>query len=164
MKACFTGHRYVKNNHNEAINKLIDKAIAYGVTEFLNGMAIGTDLLAAQILNQRNLSWIAVIPCQDQTEKWPSYLKQEYENIRVRAKSEIILADKYKSNCMAIRNQFMIDNSAILLSVYDESNKYGSGTKFTVEMAKKKGLIIFNYNPITGKFSEHLPEQQLTIF
>jgi len=164
MKACFTGHRYITSKHSQAINYLINKAIELGVTEFFSGMAIGTNLLATKILISRNLPWIAVIPCQDQTQKWPNYLKLEYEQIKIKAKEIIILADKYTNNCMAIRNQFMINNSDILLSVYDGKISSKSGTKLTTEMAKKKGLIIFNYNPITCQFNDYFPLQQLSLF
>ena len=65
MKAFFTGHRDIVNI-TDGINQLIDIALEREVTKFFNGMALGIDQLAAEVLIERQLHWTAVIPCKDQ--------------------------------------------------------------------------------------------------
>jgi hypothetical protein len=49
MKAFFTGHRNI-DDIKDPINQLIDIALKRGVTEFFNGMALGTDQLATKFI------------------------------------------------------------------------------------------------------------------
>jgi uncharacterized phage-like protein YoqJ len=82
MKAFFTGHRDI-TNIKDGINQLIDMALERGVTEFFNGMALGIDQLAAEVLIERQLHWTAVIPCQNQDRLWwwQSFLRLEAERL-----------------------------------------------------------------------------------
>jgi uncharacterized phage-like protein YoqJ len=162
-RACFTGHRYIHANKSNinGINHLIHIALNKGVTKFYNGMALGTDLLSAQILIQRKIPFIAVIPCPDQTELWLKHQQQLYEEIRKKAKSEIILYPKYTQGVMQGRDKWMINHSDILLSVYD--GRLSGGTKLTVEMALSAHKLVINYNPIIEQITEIKPKQ-LTLF
>ena len=46
---------------------------------------------------------------------------------------------KYFNGCMMKRNNYMIDNSSLLIAIYNGSP---GGTKQTIEKAKQKGLQI----------------------
>jgi uncharacterized phage-like protein YoqJ len=80
MKAFFTGHRDIINI-KDGINQLIDMALDRGVTEFFNGMALGIDQLAAEVLIERQLHWTAVIPCQNQDRLWSLQQKLKYQEL-----------------------------------------------------------------------------------
>lgn len=58
-----------------------------------------------------------------------------------------IISPKYRPGCFHQRNRFLVDNSDILLTVYDGSNK--GGTAYTIEYARKQGKPIIMINPYT---------------
>ena len=52
-------------------------------------------------------------------------------------KRKLFLYDKFKDNCMLERNDYMLNNSSLVIALY---NGKGGGTGYTVRIAKKKGL------------------------
>lgn len=160
--AFFTGHRSIKSNEKniKGINKLIDFAIDKGVENFLVGMAIGGDLLSAEILSERKLNWIAVIPCGDQTKLWNQQDKNRYKIIDY-STDRIILYEKYQEGVMQSRNNYMVINSDICLAIWDGSSK--GGTALTVQMAIKNHKPIYQFNPKTNQFNL-IQSQQLNLF
>jgi uncharacterized phage-like protein YoqJ len=55
------------------------------------------------------------------------------------ADQKIVISEEYTAWCMQKRNQFMVDNSSVLIS-YLRENK--GGTLNTVNYAKKKNIKI----------------------
>jgi len=161
-KAFFTGHRTVKSTPENitAINQLIDKAIVLGIEKFYIGMAIGLDLLAAEILIQRNLPFIAAIPCEDHPKKWPIEWQEKWANVRIQAESEIVLYPTYTPTCLNERNHFMIRNSHLGLAAYDGSS---GGTQNAINDALKARLTVFSFNPQTGNEFTYSPPLLPTI-
>ena len=49
--------------------------------------------------------------------------------------------DRYFTGCYQVRNEWMVDRTNLVIAVF---NGQKSGTKNTVEYAKKQGLIINN--------------------
>ncbi len=47
------------------------------------------------------------------------------------------MSENYTSDCMLKRNRYMVDNSDIVIAVWD--GRSGSGTGATVNYAKKQG-------------------------
>jgi hypothetical protein len=70
--------------------QLIDMALDRGVTEFFNGMALGIDQLAAEVLIERQLHWTAVIPCQNQDRLWTLQQKLKYQELLKSAFSSLV--------------------------------------------------------------------------
>ena len=159
--AFFTGHRYISVFYKSEINTLIDMALNQGVSHFLCGMAVGTDMLAAECLVDRSLSWTAVIPCADQCEVWPSHQQQRYRLLLDQATKQIVLSPKYKDGVMQARNLYMVKKSELCLAMYDDSKT--GGTALTVRMAKQHQKLIFQCNPQTNKFSIN-ESNQLSLF
>ena len=157
MKCCFTGHRPNKlpwGYKEEGIRfflfwrklkKTILNAINDGYDYFISGMAIGIDMLCAEIvleLKKRhpNIKLECAIPCLNQTAKWNDESKIRYDNILKQADKITYVSDcNYYNGCMAKRNKYMIDNSDMLIAVFNGS---AGGTKQTIEMAKNSSLII----------------------
>lgn len=160
--AFFTGHRYITVFYKSEINKLIDMALNQGVSEFLCGMAVGTDLLAAECLIDRTLSWTAVIPCADQCKRWPIHQQQRYRRLLDQAKQKIVLNPKYKDGVMQARNLYMVKHSEICLAMYDGSKS--GGTALTIRMAQGHLKLIYQCNPHTNQFSIDEPSNQLRLF
>jgi len=163
--ACVTGHRYITNNsiNRKATNHLIKLAVESGYTKFLVGMSRGADFLFAEVLMGRKLNWTAIIPCTNQTHLWNYQDKDKHKSLIDKADDMIILHDNYQHGVMHYRNEYMVDNSEMLLAIYDDSGK--GGTYHTVNLALKKHKQILQFNPQTHEFNVIKSRQlSLTLF
>ncbi len=164
---CFTGHRPQKLpwgfDESDArcaelkskLRSAIRLAIAHGKTMFFTGMAMGTDIWAAEIvlelkeeLQELGIRLVAVIPHSGQEAKYPEDLKQRYRRIISEADKCIVLQEHYTDGCMQRRNRYMVDNSSMLIAVYSGD---GGGTGYTFDYAKDQGVQIIWIDPITGR-------------
>ena len=159
--ACFTGHRpkslpWIESTNdaqylllkNKLKEKIID-AIDTGVTHFISGMAEGVDLLAAELV--LDLKWDypfisleCAIPFIGQQQRYYQNNYERYQRIIERADKVTILSNQYFKGCLFERNKYMIDNSSILIAVFN-GVKTG-GTFQTIALAKKKNLEIWLVN------------------
>ncbi|MBD2629681.1 SLOG family protein [Trichormus variabilis] len=160
MKAFFTGHRNIVNV-TDAINQLIDVALERGVTEFLDGLAIGTDQEAAQVLIDRQLLWTAVIPCNDQDRLWSPQQKQRYHQLLKSASNKIVLYPEYTPGVMQARDKWMVTHSHVCLAVYD--GRLTGGTALSVNLAIAQHLPVIQFNPRTLEIAVIEP-RQLSLF
>jgi uncharacterized phage-like protein YoqJ len=158
--AFFTGHRDIKDI-KDRINQLIDIALERGVTEFLDGMALGIDQEAAEILIERQLNWTAVIPCQNQDRLWSPQQKLRYKELLKSASNTIILYPEYTPGVMQARDHWMVKHSDICLAVYD--NRLTGGTALSVNMAIAQHLPVIQFNPKTLE-TRVIEPQQLSLF
>lgn len=158
---CFTGHRPQKlpfglNEQDErcirlkeALREEIVRMIQEnGVTDFISGMAIGTDVFAAEIVlelkKQYPQLWLeCTIPCENQAAKWREADRDRYFDIISRCDKETLLQTRYTPDCMQNRNKYMVDKSDYVIAVWDGTP---SGTGNTMRYAKKcdKEVIIIN--------------------
>lgn len=153
---CFSGHRIVPFAKQKEIMRLlrneITKSYHEGYRCFYCGMAIGFDLLAAKAtlalkseLSQMKV--IAVLPCHEQSLKWNEKNKAEYETILKNVDDVIAVSDHYHQRCFLQRNDYMVQRSSRLITLYD--GKFKGGTFYTYRKAKSLGLEIINiYNSI----------------
>ena len=161
--ACaFTGHRpksfpwkydeaapgcaLLKKILTAQIKALVDR----GITDFLSGMAQGTDLWCSQIvlnLKKTNptLRLHCVLPCKGQESKWPASAQERYHSILDQANEVVYVRREYSRGCMLERNCYLIDHSSILLAVYNGS--FRSGTGATVRYARKLNKEIVVIDP-----------------
>lgn len=172
--ACFTGHRpnklggYDKNNPTIILLKqklvnlvqyLIEKE---KITRFITGGALGTDQIAFEVIYnlQRKkypfIKNILVIPFAEQSAVWTEQQIKTYKKILNLADEKIYVdeLEKYKVKNvpighyhpakMQMRNQYMVDNSKIVIAVYDGSP---GGTKNCINYAIKKKKTIYYLNP-----------------
>lgn len=146
--AFFTGHRNIEFSPPviRAIYRLIDLGTAKGVTNFLVGMAFGSDLIAAGVLVKHDLRWTAVLPCppEQQTLKWSPESREIYYWLLDRATSQIQLCDKYTPSGYYKRNAYLVKHSGIGLAVWDGRTSQ-SGTFHCLDLARKSGKLIYCY-------------------
>ena len=141
---CVTGHRNLKNDlDREKLKSVLLTLCVEGYKTFLVGMAVGFDTLCFNLLEEikreKEIKIIACIPCIDQAKKFSFLKKKEYERMLSVADEKIIVSQEYTPWCMQKRNEFMVDNSSVLVS-YLRENK--GGTANTVNYAKKKKIKI----------------------
>lgn len=165
-KCCaFTGHRPRKLpwKYDEADSRCvrdlkatlaeqISELVGAGFTQFLSGMAEGTDCYCAQIvldLREKNptIKLHCVLPCKEQADKWPVSSRELYDSILEQADSIIYVNRVFHKNCMVERNRFLVDHAAVLLAVYSGAGRGGTGA--TVNYARKLGREMFVIDPLT---------------
>lgn len=154
---CFSGHRpqYLPWGYDEKgirffffkclLERKIKKAVRLGYVHFICGMAMGIDMLCAEIVlklkkRNKNITLECALPCLNQTEKW-DFLNIERYKIILNKSDKITYVSKcgYYKGCMQKRNLYMIQNSDILIAVFGGQS---GGTKQTVELAKRYNLKI----------------------
>ena len=168
-KTCaFTGHRpqNLPWQFNEAdtnclklkqiLNQQISQLAKNGFTDFLSGMALGSDTWAAEaVLNLRKkkpaLKLHCILPCKTQAEKWPVSEQERYQKILAQADSIFFTSRNYHPNCMLERNRFMVEKARLLLAVYN--GQPHSGTAAAVRHAQRLSCDIIIINPISLQIS-----------
>ncbi len=158
----FTGHRQKKFpwGYNEAdarcvtlkqtIAKQIAKLVDAGYTDFLSGMAEGTDTwaaLAVLALKKEHpaLKLHCVLPCEGQSDQWSASARELYSSILEQADSIVYVSREYSKDCMLKRNRYLVDYASCLLAVYNGERR--GGTAMTVRYAQKLGREVIVLNP-----------------
>ena len=159
---CFTGHRVQKlpwrsNETDERCVKMketlraeLKKAIMNGYNTFLCGMALGFDLICAEEVislreTYKDIRIYGALPCMDQQKMWHINDKLRYQKLLEKLDGIRCLHETYcGSECFLERNRFMVDNSSLMIALY---NGVTGGTKSTVDYARKKGLEIVIIKP-----------------
>ncbi len=176
-KVCaFTGHRPSKlpwrydetDSRCVALKAVLMEQITLlveaGVTQFLSGMAEGTDVFCAEIilaLREKNpaIKLHCILPCTAQAEKWSASSQELYRCILGQADSVVYVSRAYHKNCMLDRNRFMVEHATNLLAVYNGVRRSGTGA--TVNFAKKMGRKIIVIDPITQHITHEGPASDL---
>lgn len=148
ISCCFTGHRKINAQDEENIKarltEQIKRLIGFGVKRFICGGAIGFDMLAEIcILEQKKLypdiDLVLALPCKSQAKYFNRYERQTYEFIKELADEVIYTSEEYNSQCMKMRNRFMVDNSGYCICYI---RKRHGGTYSTQLYARKQGLEV----------------------
>ena len=150
-RCCFTGHRPNKLDYSEGeikplLETAIDNAISDGYVTFITGMAEGVDIWAAEIVlkkkkENKDLHLICAVPHPGFEKRRSRYEKERYENIIKTADYVTTISDNYYRACYQKRNIWMVDHSSLVIAVF---NGTASGTKNTVDYAKKIGVYVEN--------------------
>lgn len=127
-----------------------------GITQFLSGMAEGTDVwsaLSVLALQEKNpkVKLHCILPCREQADKWAASSQDLYHSILERADSIVYVSRAYHKNCMLERNRFLVDHASALLAVYN--GEWRGGTAVTMRYAQKLGREIIVIDPITRSVS-----------
>ena len=153
---CFTGHRpqSLPWGYNEDVPECvqlkkrlydeIESAVKNEYSHFIFGAALGADTYAAeQVLllkkKYKHITLEAAIPCPSQSARWTSASKERYERILALCDKKTLISPSYTYACMHERNRYMVDNSSLLIAIY---NGGPGGTANTVDYAERQGLDI----------------------
>lgn len=162
ITVCFTGHRLqnlpFRFNEDDPRclkmkrmlrRKIEDLVVNHGAAHFISGMAIGVDMICAEIVLElkrkyKHITLECAIPCKSQPDRWSDNMKNRYYSILEQSDKTSVLQNKYTSDCMHKRNKYMVDRAEIVIAVW---NGTSSGTGHTVNYAKEKGRKIYVLNP-----------------
>ena len=164
LTCCFTGHRpqslpFGSDEQNpqcirlrfliwELMKKL---SVNHLVTHYISGMALGIDQMCAEMVialrkKHPEITLECAIPCEEQAIKWTEPQRDRYFWIAEQCDKETMLQHHYDKECMQKRNKYMVDNSQIVLAVW---NGKPSGTANTVKYAQEQGKTVIVIDPQT---------------
>ena len=147
----FTGHRNIVGNKRPELRVAVDNALIElyqsGYRNFINGMAMGFDLLAASAviaLKRRfsDVKLIAVVPYRNQSEKFSDYEQKRYQYALQNVDEVIVLREKYSNGCLLRRNDYMLAHASGLVAYYNGKQK--GGTFYTIRKANESGMPVIN--------------------
>lgn len=163
ISAAFTGYRPQKLpfgndlNHPDAVRlrtalyKEYEKLVLKGFRYFYTGGALGSDLMAAEVIlelkrqyEHRELCHKLCLPCFNHCAKWRQEDIVRLEKIKMNSTVVYVSEKPYFNGCMQLRNQYMVDASAVLIAVYDGQS---GGTKNTVDYAQKLNRKVVMIRP-----------------
>lgn len=160
-RCCFTGHRPNKIGFSEQVIKellenAIDEAIENGYVTFISGMAMGTDIWAAEIIlskkkMNKNLHLICALPHPGFEKRRSITEKLRFEQILKNADLIVNINNSYFNGCYQVRNEWMVDRSSLVIAVF---NGQKSGTKNTIDYARKRGVLVKNVLKIPLKTTD----------
>ena len=147
---CFTGHRDIPRDHAFSLPRVLERElitlVERGATVFRAGGAVGFDTVAAlKVLELREIypqiELELILPCRNQTERWPEAEIRTYEYILDKADRHEFLFERYVSGCMLERNRRLVKGSDVCVA-YCYQNR--GGTLYTMTHALKEGLEVIN--------------------
>ncbi|MDO5112215.1 MAG: SLOG family protein [Clostridia bacterium] len=166
LTCCFTGHRPQKfhfgvdEQHRDCVRlkrvleAQIKAMIDQGITTFYSGMALGTDMWCAQIVQafqenmpERDIRLIAVVPFEGQADRWSHDFRARYCSILAKATEVVTLNARYNMACMQQRNRHMVDRASHVIAVYSGAP---GGARYTVEYARGKNRTLVIIDPGSG--------------
>lgn len=159
---CFSGHRPQNLpwgcdeldkrclDIRKRLRKEIIRAIKKGYKNFITGMALGFDTMCAEIVLELkklypDIQLIGAIPCKTQDKYWNVEDQKRYRNLIDKLDKIRCIYNTYiGSACMIERNRYMVNNSSLLISLY---NGREGGTKKTIDCARQQNLNIVILHP-----------------
>jgi len=150
-RCCFTGHRPEKMEYSEKdirprLKKAIEWAIGKGIVTFITGMAMGTDIWAAEIvleIREQNpdIHLVCALPHPDFEKYRSDEEKIRFNTIIKKADYVKLVNERYFTGCYQVRNEWMVNRSKMVIAVF---NGKLSGTGNTVRYAKNTGAEVIN--------------------
>jgi len=159
QSVCFTGHRPEKllipydeeaplfRQFRAVLKKQILEAIDRGATDFYNGMAKGTDLLAGELVLELSelfpqLRQHAVCPYAGQPNSYPVDWLRRFTRVLNRAASLTVLHETYTRGCFHERNCYLVDHADLVIAAFDGNYKTGTGQTLLYAQKKRKEIRI----------------------
>lgn len=183
MNMAATGHRPKKLGHAYNLMHPINIHIGKRMREFIltmagwneetqsfrddeiftniSGMAIGVDTIWAMVTLKLKRQFPGkfrlkcAIPCINHESRWSAEDQKRYHQILEQA-DEVIYVSKepYNDTCMYERDKYMVNDADYLYGIWDGSP---SGTKNTIDYAKKQNVLMYVEDP-----TPWIEEYQLT--
>ena len=188
VSIAFTGHRPVKlacgydESHpvclrvKERLEKLIRaEAVSCGRLRFLTGMAMGTDIWAAELVlkvrasaPEADVELVCAVPYEGHIEVMADEgWRRRYRTVLAAAAEVRVLAPSFTRSCMEERDRWMVDHADRVIAVLNEARAMArimeiaklppeqaipadSGTAVTVRYALSLGKPVTAIDPKSG--------------
>jgi uncharacterized phage-like protein YoqJ len=114
--------------------------------KMISGMALGVDMIFANLAVRLHRTLIAAVPFSGQELKWPPQSQKIYNTLLSYADEIVIVSPGgYSPAKMQKRNEWMVDNCDVLIAVWDGSP---GGTANCRDYARSVGKRIINIDPL----------------
>lgn len=142
MKVMVTGHRPQRLHGNESLVRawFDEKIKELKPDECISGMAEGADQIWAECVIKAGIPLLAYLPWLQDLKK----MSAEKQDLLKQAASLNFTSLEWSKQCYTIRDRAMVDDSDVVLVVWD--GQKGGGTYYTMEYAKKKGKEMYILN------------------
>ncbi len=139
-----TGHRKIELDlYPFVIEKATSLFKEYNPEKVISGMALGFDGLVCDICIENNIPYIAAVPFLGQENVWNNAQKEKYKDLLDKAcEVRYIGAPGYAAYKMFWRNEWIVDNSDLMIAYYDYSGK--GGTYQCIKYAELKNKTVIN--------------------
>lgn len=143
-----TGHRPNKlrigalDGYHPAVHaRLVDLAHAAlqreAPTRVISGMALGWDTALAEAAVDLGVPFDAYVPFAGQESRWPEASRRRYHDLLAHAARVVVVSPGgYAPDKMQLRNERMVDDSDLLLALWDGS---AGGTRNCIDYARSVG-------------------------
>lgn len=147
----FTGHRIIPLVRQEDVRERLTAAVALacklGMTHFYCGMALGFDMMAAEVVLSLkdkfpDIRLIAIVPFSGQSDRWASSEQERYHRILAKTDKVVVLSGNYFRGCLLRRNDYMLSHSSGVIAYFDGKPK--GGTSYTVRKAERMKMNVVN--------------------
>lgn len=120
---------------------------SHATERVITGMALGVDTVVAGVCRDEGIPYVAAVPFEGQESRWPPTSQKLYHEL-LEAAEEVVIVSKggYQPWKFHVRNQYIVDNSDLLIAGYT-GIKTG-GTASTIEKARKKNRPIIILDPL----------------
>ena len=139
-----TGHRSLPIGFDrEKVKQFLRTLIEKGVEKFYNGLAIGFDLLTAELIVELKREYPKVklygcVPFYGQERYYNQEDKLRYQRLLNCCEEVTVLNEEYHKGSYFQRNDYMIEKADVLFAYCKEEK---GGTAYTVRLfAKRKGI------------------------
>lgn len=119
-----------------------------GMQVGISGMALGADTWWGFATLFAWVDLWAFIPFEQQPDRWAPEDVVRWQELRDRATHEVVIAEEYSAGALFARNTAMLDNSDLVVAVWDPAHTSG-GTYDTVGKASGRNIPIVHVNPVT---------------
>ena len=139
-----TGHQRLE--HSESVIKAwageqLTIALRLGYTHLVSGMAIGFDIIAAEVALDLGFKVWGAIPFRNQVLAYNDHWIERYMAVYDRCSGWKITGGVEKSpGCYQQRNRWIVDRSSRLIAYYNGHPR--GGTHHTVTYAQSQGRVI----------------------
>ena len=129
------------------------------VRTFISGCALGVDQWALEeAIKLRDSEFFdmqvcCAAPYRDFANRWSVQQKKRLRSIWDAADVKGFVGNRYGNDVYFQRNRFMVDRARFLIAVYDRNEEKASGTRQTVEYARRNRRSILFIHPDTGEIS-----------
>lgn len=118
---CGTGHRDLSRvSGTDVVKQFIRRTLfATAPTRVISGMAVGFDLLLAEVALEDGMPLSAYVPFPGHDTKWADTDKRRLGEILDAADDVVYVCDRYSNAAYHIRNQKMVDASLAVISAWN---------------------------------------------